>query len=59
VANTVKKNPNDDPKKDVRVIDYACHTASKAKDGYFSNSGKNIDDVPQGKHRVEDYYIHD
>jgi len=58
VANTLKECPNCDPRKEVRVIKYAFHTASKAKDDGFSNTGIDLNTVPQSKHRVVKTHLH-
>jgi len=57
MADIIKKSPKDSPKKEVRVIDCDFHTTSKAKDDGFSNTGININTVPQSEHRVENYHL--
>jgi len=57
VANIAKKSPKNNPHKETRVIDYAFHTTSKAKDDGFSNTGMDINKVPQSEHRVESEHL--
>jgi len=57
VANTVSKDPKDEHRKEARVIDCGFHTASRAEDDGFSNTGKDINKIPQSKYRVEEIHL--
>jgi len=52
----MEKDPKDGPK-GMRVIDYDFNTASKAKGDGFSNTGIDINTVPQSKYRVEKFLL--
>jgi len=53
------KSPKSEPKsKRLRIIDCDFRTLTKATDGSFSNTGRNVDDIPPGKHNVGEIYKH-
>jgi len=59
VAGAGEKSPKDEPNsKRIRIIDCDLRTLTKATDGSFSNTGRNIDDIPPGKHDVGEIYMH-
>jgi hypothetical protein len=49
--------PKEEQGKQVREMDYSSYMILKLKGKGFPNKGVDLNNIPEGKHRVVDYYL--